>query len=364
MQAVVEQQGLVAFTAATASNGWQAPIIPSAWYIAHTCPLGQKPSAQAARDLGLALSRAIDVWAPTMRTDAVGEALFAKATTLVDLAYWLGTAEGYGNFILSYRARDVAVIGLGRLVADLNYPLAGPAAQVRRCRVPFETPAARARVLNYEVGAPLFPTAADVSLDTLRDVWFKSALRRSFADQPLPTPGGPMDGSQTLATLRQQRDQVVAMGVDLDHPDPYGSFFKDDPASPPLTTTNEWNRKAHGGVIGQDIPQHLPGVERLVIFRETIGYFPQTPSARQSEILSELEEAFAEAWQPHLLESAPVDIGASAGKTYERIKQGTMFMDQDAALVYSELARTPGALPLGTATTPPVPTPSAGTPTQ
>ena len=86
MEAQLVQQGLGAFIASASSNGWQAPMMPSEWYLDHGCPQEQKPTAREARNLGLALLTAIDAWAPLMRADR-GDKLLAKARDLVNLAY-------------------------------------------------------------------------------------------------------------------------------------------------------------------------------------------------------------------------------------------------------------------------------------
>jgi len=118
MRTTVEQQGLNGLNAAIQTNGWKAPVIPSAWYIDHICPPSQVSAAQAARAFGRSLLTALDGTAPSMLADQ-GSTLLAKANTLVALAQWLGAVEGYDNVILAGRARSIAIVGLGRLVADL-----------------------------------------------------------------------------------------------------------------------------------------------------------------------------------------------------------------------------------------------------
>jgi hypothetical protein len=360
IQTTVQQQGLAALLASANINGWQAPVIPSAWYIEHTCPSDQKALAQAGRDFGLTVLQAIHMWAPMMFTDT-NDAVYSNASTLVDLAYWLGGSEGYGNLVLAHRARDVAVTGLGRLVADVNYSLAGPQVLVGRCRASFDAPAVRARVLNVEAGALLFPTDPNVTQGSIDDVWIRAQLQAAlFAQRQLPTPGSGLMDEGTRAQLEQDRAQAIALGIDVDHPNQNAAFFQDDLRTSPATTMNQWTKKWHEHFIGVGIPQNLTGVEMLLKFRQTIGDLPQRPQKRMDTTVSEGEDAFVQAWMPYLLTSAPVDIGAGAWQVYQRIQQGT-FMDEDAAAVFVARARTP--LPQATPFSPPTVSPTGSLPT-
>ena len=115
-----------------------------------------------------------------MQTDA-GDPLLAEVRTLLDLACWLGDTDGYGNLVLAYRARDVAQVGAARLIADLNYPVAQPAAQLARLTAPFDAPTVRGRVLNLELGSPLFPTGASTQDIDLKRVWANRQAKNALA---------------------------------------------------------------------------------------------------------------------------------------------------------------------------------------
>lgn len=326
MRATVEQQGLIAFMAATVSSGWQGPIMPSAWYLDHGSSAGQRPYYQAARDLGSALLTAIDGWAPLMRTDGSDDVL-TKATVLIDVAYWLNTAEGYANVDLGGRARDVAITGLARRVADLNVPLGPTKAQVARCRASFDTPAIRARILNFEAGAALFQTTPEVTDVVLGQTWGgRRAQMRLREILTMPTPAS-TPGTSWLSSQEERRllEFLVAPG----QPDPSDAFFFDDeqPTLNPNTTRNLWSKKRHESLLGSHFPQNVDGVEILIQFREVIGAFPLQPAQRKEAIASPGEEAFADAWRPHL-GTANFNLGRAAWGVYEGVQDGS-FVDFD-----------------------------------
>jgi hypothetical protein len=326
MQAEVEQHGLQAFNAAALANGWQAPIMPSAWYVTNVSPADQRAYYTAARDLGSALLTAIDAWAPAMRTDGSTDVL-SKATALIDLAYWLGTTDGYANLILSQRARDVAATGLTRRVADLNVPLAETAAQLQRMHAPFDEPQPRARVLNFEAGNPLFPDDAATSDAALASVW--SGRVASAELNRLPTPA--LTPNDVNAAAQDMRDFAAVFGITPAAPQPTDVFFRDDPPVSPQTTRTAWALKQHERLLGSMMPQNVYGLETLMQFREVVGDFPLQPAVRQSTILSPGEEAFANAWRPHI-GSATFNLGRPAWAVYDRIQRG-QFLDADSMQV-------------------------------
>lgn len=326
MRANVEQQGLAAFMAETTSNSWQAPVMPSAWYLDHGSPADQRPYYEAARDLGSALLTAIDAWAPLMRTDGPDDVL-TKATVLVDVAYWVNTAEGYANVDLGGRARDVAITGLARRVADLNVPLGPTKAQVARCNAPFDAPIIFARILNFEAGAALFPTTPDVTDVVLGQIWGgRRAQMRLREILAIPTPAS-TPGTAWISSQEERR--LLEFLVTPGQPDPTDTFFLDDeePTPGPNTTRKFWNKKYHQGVLGSQLPQNVFGAETLIQFREVIGAFPLQPVQRKETIASSGEEAFADAWRPHL-GTATLNLGRAAWSVYEGIQDGS-FVDFD-----------------------------------
>lgn len=338
MRVVVEEQGLAAFVQRTTAAGIKCPSIPSAWHVRHLATPEQRAAAQAARELGSTLLSATDAMVESMRVEQ-GAGLLTKARALIDLAYWVGATEGYGNLVLAGRARDVALTGLARLVVDLGYPLAETATLIAKTQAPFDAPAVRARVLNGEVGAALFPSHDGLTAQRLAEVWGNREIKQILrAADALVTSGGGRISDDAAAILEQQRSMLAARGVDPSHADPTDLFFDDESCPRPATTRNCWNVKQHERLVIGFAPD-LNGLNALVTFRQTIGSFPQTPSNRRSHLLSEVEEAFSEGWRPHV-GAAHSDLGLVAASAYERIQQGG-FVDRDTALVGVGPTRTP-----------------------
>lgn len=326
MQAEVEQHGLTAFNAAALANDWHAPIMPSAWYVTNVSPADQRAYYTAARDLGSALLTAIDAWAPAMRTESATDVL-TKATVLIDLAYWLGATEGYDNLILAQRARDVAVTGLARRVADLDAPLAETAAQIQRVHAPFDAPLPRARVLNFEAGSALFPVDPSTSDAALAGIWSRRALSDNLNALPTPRP----TPDEVSDAIQQVRDFAATIGVTPAAAQATDVFFRDDAPVSPQTTRTEWSLKQHRRLLGSTMPQNVYGLETLMQFREAVGQFPLQPAVRQETISSAGEEAFANAWRPHI-GTATFNLGRPAWGVYDRIQRG-QFLDADSLQV-------------------------------
>jgi hypothetical protein len=82
MQMTLEQQGLMAFNAAVNANNWQAPVIPSRWYLDHIAAAEQRPLGEAARELGSALLSAIG-YGSAISVSALGRTPAAPPTRTV-----------------------------------------------------------------------------------------------------------------------------------------------------------------------------------------------------------------------------------------------------------------------------------------
>ncbi len=144
MQALLERQGLAGFLRSSSTNGWRAPVIPSKWSVEHVPPADARPRAMAARRFGSALLDAIDALAPEMRT-APSRELAPQVELLIDLVHWVGATEGYGNQLFAGHARDVAVVGLARMLVDEAAPVAEIRRLLDRTWAPFDCPTTIAR---------------------------------------------------------------------------------------------------------------------------------------------------------------------------------------------------------------------------
>lgn len=318
MRTYVEQNGLDGFREAVAANGWQAPVMPSKWHLENKAAPEAVPVGEAARALGYELVRKTDGWANFMHSEN-GQDLFNRATRLVDLAEWIGAAEGYGNFFAAGHACDVALTGLARLVADLAFPLEDVKAQVESCNLSVISPAAGARILNQEVGDQTFPEDASTREDISRPYRARAGWALS---QPVPA-----QERQGIDDLFRQ--EVAKLGLDPNVPDPQAAFFRDESCGRTATTERCWDKKRHELIVtGWRLPTRLRRLNRLITFREAVGEYPTT-AASPNSVFSNVQVAFDKAWRPHY-STGTENLGIEAGRTYEMILAGR-FIDFDTS---------------------------------
>jgi len=336
MQSAIDAHGLAAFDATGVAHQWPAPVIPSAWYIENTCPPEHRPAVTAARRLGSALLAAIDAAVPALQREQ-GDQLLTDVRRVKQLADWIGTAEGYENLILDHRARDIAATGIARLVANLDFPLSQLTPWIPHCPGPSDVPATRARVLNQEAGAPLFPTDQSTLRTALEEVWRKGAFKAALVDLPpaLLTPGP----DQQASPYEQFAQTMFGKSVsELRQPGPYDRFFKDDKRPHPATTRALWNGKYHELVEGLGCPPNVQAVEALLHFRERVGQFPER---NPLDPFAKNEAAFRDALNPHGISQEDSLLAGAAWAAYDAVKKGA-FVDEDSratAVAATQLAQ-------------------------
>lgn len=366
MRESVTQRGLAGFLRAATAGSWQAPAIPSRWSMEQVLPVDERPRADAARHFGAAFLDAIDALVPAMQTGQ-GTALQTGVETLLDAAYWMGGTNGYGNQLLAGRARDVAVVGLARLMIDESVPVATVRTLYDRTDAPFDAASVRAAVLNAEAGASIFPTGRTVSDADLQRIW-RIGMARNVLDRRRHEPtrrGTPGPASEWFAgVLADIRQGLRTAGVDPDEPNPHAAFFIDDiqRCTAPATTKRCWDAKWHHALLLQRWTGNRNRLGLVLQFRETVGSFPTAPPKREDTSIPEQHDAFAQAWEPYL-GNATYNLGYRAWPFYESIRQGTFVDDDTQATRLWEAkdarARTPAASVGGEGGTP-APEPAAG----
>jgi len=191
----------------------------------------------------------------------------------------------------------------------------------------------------------------------LARVWSQRDLSRSLAElNELPTPGPTPDEQSEV--VRQLRDLIAAAGVTPLPTQSTDVFFHDDEVPAPQTTRSTWSSKQHQRLLVSTAPQNVDPVEMLITFRSVIGEFPTQPQQRRETASSPGEEAFGNAWRPHI-GSATFNLGRPAWSVYDRVQRGE-FLDDDSIRTRMVLARTPAP---GTPTAAPTLTITSGTPT-
>jgi len=323
MQTHLDQHGFDGFREAVVANGWQAPLIPSQWYVENRATTDDLPRFTAARQLGLTIVREVDQWAPLMVSEE-GGVLMDKAVRLVDVAEWIGSAPGYGNLLASYRACGGAITGLAQFVADLNHPLPEIKQQLARCKTPISTGAGRGRMLNHEIGSEVFPTTPGTTTREISNSWSLRWARISYQRA---------DNEKRLrlsGLFEANLAEIVRAGLDPSEPDPYADFFtrRERCDAVPDTTETCWNVTFHE-MIARGNPSNnnrLKNLDRLILFRETVGHFPTEPRMKGSRY-GDRNRAFDEAWDP-IATSDTVNLGGGAEKTLRSIEE-RRFVDAD-----------------------------------
>jgi hypothetical protein len=326
MREVLTREGVRAFARRIDSAGWEAPKMFSRWYVERHCPAAEKPAALRAREFGLAVADALDVVAPSVLSEN-GEQLFATCQAMLDLADWLAATPGYGNLLLARRAKDLARVGLQRLVADIRFPFDALEAQVERFLRPVISTADLARVLNEEAGARVFPSATRAR-DGQAGVWASWLFKlRLSSDANWRRQSGE---AKIQEYLRGQDDFLQFEGVDLSPPDL--SFFEPDDCPEPRTTSNCWEWKQHEVVAAGAGPLSQQGfLEALAVFRRRVGHFPLVPQETALygiRVENPGEEAFREAWRAARLPGEDPRYYGTAWMACEQVQKGTL-LDSD-----------------------------------
>ena len=315
------------FIQAVSSNRWSAPAIWSKWYVDHTGDNNVHDALVRNRVFGRVFVVRVDDWATDM-LDATSEQSVTNSSALLAVADWLASVEGYGNLLLASRCRDIAAVGIGRLVVDLGAPLESVSSLVKRLDAPWTGPVVRADVLNTEAGTNLFNVSGIPVAEAekrLQDIWRNGQLLRIKYSSPAAKAafqGQTNAGFEVLSSMVQQKrfqpDETAIFLQKL-------PFFADDPYSSiprPVTLLNMWDAKRHEKlVVGFDL-QNATKLKALLAFRSVVGAFP----ANQDE--------FKSAWVSHItgsdhrINKEKYHIFASAWQAYKEIKSGE-FVDDD-----------------------------------
>jgi hypothetical protein len=81
------------------------------------------PIKQAQRDFGRKLAIALEAEAQRLQQAVASEERARSAQRLIELSDWLKAAPSYGNYFLVCRCQDLALVTMGYLIADLNFPI-------------------------------------------------------------------------------------------------------------------------------------------------------------------------------------------------------------------------------------------------
>ena len=276
----------------------QTPCMPSHWRIEHRpSQAGPHLVDLAAREFGQKLAVQLDVVAPEMRDLPPGDELSRQAHLLCDLSEWCASTPGHGNLFLAQRCLDLAAVGLARLAASLDFPLAECEKLAARMSPTWMSVEARARTLNAEAGTNLFAVAG--SQTDMEKTWgaggFLMRERRSGTSRPQ----GQEQGWEFIDT------QAIKANLD---------FFEDDNRSnaEPLTLVHTWDSKRYERIVNGLELQNVNKALALLEFRSVVGRFPEKPEFTEEQ-LQHHEQATAEAAK-YGIKVTRIDEGQPLGK--------------------------------------------------
>ena len=331
------------------------PKIPSKWHIeTHIKDEEKIKEANAARDFGLALVVQLETVAQQFQEMPPDKGLCDWAYRLLDLADWCASADGIGNLIIAQRCLDIAGVGLGRVTANLDFPLDECKRLASRMSLPpdwlKEEMKRRCRILDTEAGTNLF--ASCKTQEDMQRVWL-AGLRLSKREMLLQAKAEGMDLPDSIFRKDDILPESVLRAAE--------SFFENeaplfDPNTTPYTWRTCWDMRNHRYLLGDFwILQSIQKARALLRFREEVGYFPERPQLTQDETKEIIEEAkrrgrtitkpeddlysdpqrkaFSHAWQTRPnKKKEDQNPYSTAFQAYKEITSGT-FYDRDTASI-------------------------------
>ena len=327
---------------AAREHRWQAPRMPSRWSVGHRPGTDEQTRVDlAAREFGRKMAVQLDAVAPVLQELPPGDELHRQALLLCGLSDWCASTPGYGNLFLAQRCLDLAAVGLARLTASLDFPLAVCGKLAARMTPAWMGVEARALTLNGEAGADLFAvggTQAD-----LEKTWGSGGFLMREKRSGRTRPEGQAPGRGFVET--------PALKANLDF------FERDEPGTEPLTLVNSWDARRYERIVNGLELQNVNKALALLKFRSVVGRFPEKPELTEAQLqqrdkdiaeyakrgikvvkfedgYSSLgEAAFAQAWGQRPARTPQMHtLYSSAWQAYSEVKSG-QFLDQDTRAV-------------------------------
>jgi hypothetical protein len=280
MSASLKRGGVEGLMVTVREERWTAPCIPSKWFVDNRIgDTEKKRMAQAAREFGRQIAVELEKLAQEQQTLPVGETLYKRTCLLCDTGEWCAETVGYGNIFLARRFLDLAAVGLARLTASTNVPLADCEILAARMTPPWLGMAYRQQILNGEAGTNLFINV-EMTNEELDWQW---AI------------------GWTMQAMKEKRTQIKK--VDPPNPDfvdvnaftnNLGFFTAYELPEAPVTHLRSWDFRQHRLIaMGLEL-QSVKKVLGLLAFRNVVGYYPEA-FVRSEEERLQLEKDIREA---------------------------------------------------------------------
>lgn len=318
MQIFVEQNSLSEFLEAIEENKWKAPLISSQWYVDNNAPKDKRAVMSEAREFGCVLVNRLEEWAPIMASAKSSEDNERISKMFLQLADWLAVPKGYSNLFLAGRCQDIATVGIGRLLVDLDYPLARAEKLMKKFDVPWYSASMCLGVLNREAGVVLFTSNSKKEADIKKDInriWTTGSLLLS-ARKVAKGRFSKKYKEKVKAEAMNYRGGLFESPLIQSNLD----FFDDDAFSDITISpiSSYINGKYHSKYkVGFRSP-HITKLEGLLIYRSKVGDFPKDTS----------KEGFRESWLPYRTSETEY-VYVYAWGVFEAIRQGR-FLDLDS----------------------------------
>ena len=280
-----------------ARNTSASPRLPSQWSVEHRSGKDERGKVDlAGREFGRKLAVQLDAVASALQDLPPGDSLNRQALLLCDLSDWCASTPGYGNLFLAQRCLDLAAVGLARLTASLDFPLAECEKLAARMSPAWMSVEARARTLNDDAGTNLFAVGGTQA--EMEKTWGSGGFLMREKRSGIHRPQGqePGRGFAETPTLKANLD----------------FFERDEPSAEPLTLVHSWNSKRYERIVNGLELQNVNKALALLRFRSVVGRFPENPEFSEEQ-LRRHEQAVAEAAK-HGIRVSRMDEGQPTGK--------------------------------------------------
>ncbi len=321
MTVALQSSGVTGILAMASANALDAPWIPDKWHVENILKEPERIRlVKAGREFGIKLAQQLEIEAKVFQALPSESELFEISLTMCALAEWVNKPDGIGNLLLTGKCLDLAGVGLGRLTADIDFPLKSCqklAARIRQNEILIDV-ARRARILDVESGTHLFAECHES--DDMEWVW--------------------------VAGARQEGRNPKGFFAHVSLPDP--------PTVVNCLVKGGNHRNALVGVR----PRSMTMALGLLDFRTIVGYFPKPWVRREAERIEaekaiadgakfgikvnraednprfdSLEYGFQKAWKERVAENQQSNGYRDGFRAFKKISDGCFF-DEDTDMIH------------------------------
>jgi hypothetical protein len=320
LSATLNSEGIEEMLVVAERNTLDCPWIPDRWHVENKVKNPEVTKlADASREFGVKLAKELEKCALDFQAIPPSEPLLEKSMLMCELAEWVSKPVGIGNLLLTGRCLDLASVGLGRLVADIDFPLESCqtlAGKIQKGFQLIDVPR-RAEVLDFEYGETFFRKCR--SDDDLQWAWMIGAQRDGVGKKSffvripypiLPTVANLIQtgGNHQIALAGVRRMSMTkALGL-LDFRREIGYFPK-----PWMRSEEEWER------LNKEITEAAKWGRKITPEEKSPSFDP-------------LREAFQRTWREKVPDIKRNNDYIDAYYAYKEIMEGKFF-DEDTRMI-------------------------------